>query len=403
MANLIQYVADVAHLNFYDLAPSALDALVLTELSYLLFDDLAPSGFEPAGQLRLADLAEGYFKKFGDKPTSVISHHNRLTLLKSAAATKRYKNIKVLGYVNDYDLDLQKQFAAVTYKWQPGHFHIAFRGTDDSIIGWKEDFHMTYMRVIPAQLAAQSYLTKAMTQLSGIFSISGHSKGGNLALYAASQVSQALQDRIQSVTAFDAPGLHQDLLESSGYRHIEPKIQSFIPQDSIIGMMMTPPRHARIVKSRAAGLLQHDTFNWIIEDKQFALAESLTTNSIQTDQAIKSWTEQLTEDELRDFFDILFGLFLDAGIERIGMADTSSLQQLQTLIAQKKGLPIEQTELLDRLSKQLVDNLIQVRREQLFKTDISGLRNIPEQISSLTKDLSKITASKEKATSQNDH
>lgn len=127
---------------------------------------------------------------------------------------KRYKNLKLFGYVNDIDLEMQKQFAAMVYKINLDTYVIAFRGTDDSIIGWKEDFHMTYMEHVPAQQTAVHYVQKVMKAFpKATFILTGHSKGGNLATYASSQVEPALQDRIKQIYSFDAPGLTIRLLK----------------------------------------------------------------------------------------------------------------------------------------------------------------------------------------------
>ncbi|MDQ0221599.1 DUF2974 domain-containing protein [Streptococcus moroccensis] len=358
MSNLIQYVHETAHLNFYDLEPNEVDALVLTELSYLPFEDIVSPDFT---KVRLFEVTERYFTKHGNKPTSVIVHQNRLNLLKAVAQSKRYKNIKVLAYRNEYDLDLQKQFAAVTFEWRPRHYHVAFRGTDDTIIGWKEDFHLTYMKTIPAQESALSYLQTVINHLSGQFSLSGHSKGGNLAVFAGSQIDEASRNNIESILTFDSPGLNQTILNTEGFLAQAEKIQTYVPQDSIIGMLLEMPTDAIIVKSKATGILQHDTFSWVIRGEQFETVPALTASSLQTKQAIKEWTDQLSEEDLKEFFDTFFGLFLDAGFERIGTFDLENRQRFQTLLANQKGLPIEQKELMDRLSKQLVDGLIQAR------------------------------------------
>ena len=125
-----------------------------------------------------------------------------------------------MGYVNDVDQDIQKQFAALIFKIKPDTYVLVFRGTDDSIVGWKEDFHMTYMAQIPAQKMAARYLQNALENLPGNFILTGHSKGGNLASYAASQMEASLQDRIEAIYSYDSPGLNHSVIESDGYQTV---------------------------------------------------------------------------------------------------------------------------------------------------------------------------------------
>ncbi|WP_153048771.1 Mbeg1-like protein, partial [Streptococcus suis] len=166
---------------------------------------------------------------------------------------------------------------------------------------------------IPAQRAASGYLEKLMMQQGGHFYLAGHSKGGNLALYAACQQAPELQERILAIYPFDAPGLHKKHLDAPGYKNIQDRIHPIIPQNSIVGMMLETPENAQIVQSNTLGILQHISFSWEVDGSDFKLAPALTSDSLQTDQALKTWTASLTDDELRDFFDLFFGIFIKAG------------------------------------------------------------------------------------------
>jgi pimeloyl-ACP methyl ester carboxylesterase len=366
MPTIFDYLKANQYDSFYDKDFTVLDALALTELAYLPFEDLVPAEISVQNYISLQHLAEQFEEKFQGKypPLGMVNAH-RLKLLSYLSSFKRYKHIRALGFANDVSLDSQKQFAAITYQIRPKEYLVVFRGTDDSIIGWKEDFHLTYMKEIPAQLAARDYLKEVLDKLDGKVWLAGHSKGGNLATYAACHVETSIQDRVQKVYSFDAPGLHSSIRNSDNFKAIEGKILSIIPENSIVGMMLETPETDLVVKSKTFGLLQHLMVSWEIEGDQFKVVPKVTEDSIQVDQTLKSWTASLSEEELRDFFDLFFGLFIEAGIYRFGDITVDTPVKIQKLIENRRNLTPEQATMMDRLSRQLIDTRIQVWKDSL--------------------------------------
>ena len=366
MGIIFDYLDQVAYDSIYDTPFNELDMLMLTEITYLPFDQIVSDQMSPDCTCRLFEAAEKV-----PQDLSMLVTKNRLKLLEKAASSTRFKNIKLMGYVNDIDPDVQKQFAAMIFKIKPDSYVLTFRGTDDSIIGWKEDFHMTYMDQVPAQKTAVNYLRKAMDALPGQFILTGHSKGGNLASYAASQIEPEYQERIQSIYSYDAPGLNHSVITSQGYQTISDKIKRYIPQGSIVGMMLETPKQAQIVKSTAiGGLAQHDTFTWQIADQTFVLLDNLNPDSLQVDKTLKNWVDSVSDEELKDFFNLFFGLILDAGISSIN--DLTKLENFNKILAvfeNANALTDEEREMLTRLAKLLVD-----MRYQSWKDDINLLK-----------------------------
>lgn len=385
MGIIFDYLDQVAYDSIYDTPFNELDMLMLTELTYLPFDQIVSDQMSPNCTCRLFEAAEKVTQDL-----SMLVTKNRLKLLEKLASSTRFKNIKLMGYVNDIDPDVQKQFAAMIFKIKPDNYVLTFRGTDDSIIGWKEDFHMTYMDQVPAQKTAVNYLRKAMDALPGQFILTGHSKGGNLASYAASQIEPEYQERIQIIYSYDAPGLNHSVITSQGYQTISDKIKRFIPQGSIVGMMLETPKQAQIVKSTAiGGLAQHDTFTWQISDQTFVLLDNLNPDSLQVDKTLKNWVDSVSDEELKDFFDLFFGLILDAGISSIN--DLTKLENFNKILAvfeNANALTDEEREMLTRLAKLLVD-----MRYQSWKDDINLLKpsklvqEVKENLSEFTKNL----------------
>ena len=357
MGNIFNYLEDIQYDNIYDQPFTELDFLLLTEITYLNYDTIVTDRLELQKASRLIDVPQ-----YMSEVNSLMNTKHRLKLLTQAAIVKRYKNLKLFGYVNDIDLEMQKQFAAMVYKINLDTYVIAFRGTDDSIIGWKEDFHMTYMKEIPAQKHALQYLQDFFAQHPNQKVIlAGHSKGGNLAVYAASQLEPLLQKNIVAVYTFDAPGLHKELTETTGYQNMMEKTKVFVPQGSIIGMMLEIPDKKIVVRSTAlGGIAQHDTFSWQVEDKHFVQLDETNSDSQQVDTTFKEWVETVPDTELQLYFDLFFGIILDAGISSINdLSSFKVIEHIHHLFVQAQSLTPEERETMGRLTQLLIDTRYQ--------------------------------------------
>ena len=357
MSNIFKYLEEVQHDSIYDKPFNELDLLILTELTYLPFDQLVHEDMSPYCDCRLLDLADQV-----PRDLSMMVSKNRLKLLDLAAASTRFKNLKLMGYVNDVDQDIQKQFAALIFKIKPDTYVLVFRGTDDSIVGWKEDFHMTYMDHVPAQRRAACYLQNVMKEFpKGRFLVAGHSKGGNLATYACTYLPDSLFERVDAIYSYDAPGLNRAIIETEGYQRTSPNILRFVPQGSIVGMMLEVPEPATIVKSRAfGGFVQHDAFTWMIEKDKFVTLDQTSPDSQQTDETLKQWVRETSADERKKFFDTFFGIFLDAGITSINdLTDLKQLAKAKEILQNAQDLDPTEREMLERLAKQLIDTRFQ--------------------------------------------
>ena len=357
MSTIFDYLDYVAYDSIYDRPFKELDVLALTELTYLPFDRIVPQGDTTNIEVRLSDAAE-----LVDRTTDFIVTDQHLQLVDVLATSKRFKNVKLLNYVDEYDPDVQKQFAAMIYRLTMDVYLVVFRGTDDTLIGWKEDFHMTYMDHVPSQRRAASYLQHVMKEFpKGRFMIAGHSKGGNLAAYACSYLPDHLIERVDAIYCYDAPGLNKTIIETEGYQRIAHLVHRFVPQDSIVGMMLEVPEPATIVKSRAfGGFAQHDAFNWMVEKDGFVTLDQTSPDSQQTDETLKQWVRETSADERKKFFDTFFGIFLDAGITSINdLMNLKNFSKIKEIFQNAQDLDPTEREMLERLAKQLIDTRVQ--------------------------------------------
>lgn len=357
MSTIFDYLKEVTYDSIYDRPFKELDVLALTELTYLPFGHIVPQGDTTGIPVRLSDAME-----LIDRTTDFIVSNQHLQLVDELASSKRFKNIKLLNYVDEYDPDVQKQFASMTYRLSLDTYLVVFRGTDDTLIGWKEDFHMTYMDHVPAQKRAASYLQNVMKEFpKGHFLVAGHSKGGNLATYACSYLPDSLFARVDAIYSYDAPGLNKAIIETEGYQRTSPYIRRFVPQGSIVGMMLEVPEPTTIVKSRAfGGFAQHDAFTWEIKDYSFVTVSETSPDSQQTDLTLKQWVRETSAEERKKFFDTFFGIFLDAGITSINdLTDLKQLAKAKEILQNAQDLDPTEREMLERLAKQLIDTRFQ--------------------------------------------
>ena len=357
MSTIFDYLDYVAYDSIYDRPFKELDVLALTKLTYLPFDRIVPQGDTTNIEVRLSDAVE-----LVDRTTDFIVTDQHLQLVDVLATSKRFKNLKLLNYVDEYDPDVQKQFAAMTYRLTMDVYLIVFRGTDDTLIGWKEDFHMTYMDHVPSQRRAASYLQHVMKEFpKGRFMVAGHSKGGNLAAYACSYLPDHLIEQVDAIYCYDAPGLNKAIIETEGYQRIAHLVHRFVPQGSIVGMMLEVPEPATIVKSRAfGGFAQHDAFTWMTEKDKFVTLDQTSPDSQQTDETLKQWVREVPDSQLKKFFDTFFGLFLDAGITSINdLRNLKNFSKIKDIFQNAQDLDPTEREMLERLAKQLLDTRVQ--------------------------------------------
>lgn len=355
MPNMLDYIEETKQLTFKERPFNHVDMLVLTELSYLPFDSIVPYELDVNHGLAIGEFQEPVknFRKKQEEDewaTWFMLTHERVDLIDALTSSKRFKDIILYGYVNDINLDNEKQFCAVAYKLNQDTSIVAFRGTDDNLVGWKEDSNMTYMTEVPAQTSARNYLKKVMDTSTDTFQITGHSKGGNLSLYAAYAIDKAYQERIEAVYCFDSPGLHPGQIASEEYQSIKAKVKAYLPQDSVVGMFLDRDRPHNVIKSNARGLMQHSAFSWQIENGDFIYLDDVTKRSHRIDRMFKTWTDTLPEEDLANFWDTFFELLYSTGSETLEDLANDFPKRLNLFLKNKKKLDKTEQEMLMRVA-----------------------------------------------------
>nr|MBR4280226.1 DUF2974 domain-containing protein [Clostridia bacterium] len=301
MANLMDYLVWRGDLPLSAAPWNDVDSLIAATLAYQRYPDEAMLLRDAAVVLSPPPHLEINFVKEGR------------SLLSAAGMTERFAGILIHRAETVTDPERDMQFAAVTLTLPDGVHFIAFRGTDNTIVGWREDFNMAFESPIPAQTAAVDYLSRAAAELTGPIIVGGHSKGGNLAIYAAAHAGADVQSRIRAVYSFDGPGLDDATMASAGYAAIAPRIRAFIPQSSVVGLLLAYHPDYTVVKSDALGLLQHDTFTWQVLGTRFVEVPEVDVSSQLVNQTVHAWLSRVTPEQRRRFVDTLFDLLEATG------------------------------------------------------------------------------------------
>ena len=312
--NIMDYLKMRGDLTFAQSGFNSVDALILSQIAYNNIDSLVSPDFKQ--KITLKELSDCFFAaKDCEKRSNMGAMINPLTpeLLKSAAESRRFGKIKVSGFINKIDEALIEQFSAITYQLESDRYVVALRGTDDTIVGWYEDFNLGYMDEIPAQKDTREYIQAAMAALKGSFIITGHSKGGNLSIKAGMCVPKKSLGRLEAVYNFDGPGFFSPVYKCSEFLQIKDRVFSYFPEFCVVGMMFEYTNQYKIVACSAEGILQHDPFAWNVAGPSFETAPSFDEASEFFHASFNSWAERLAPEERKNFIDTLFDVIYASG------------------------------------------------------------------------------------------
>ena len=326
MGNIFDYLTWRGDLTFTQDPPNAVDALIFSTLTYVGYGETAQRPPESAASLRRC--AEEFFAL--ENPESRVRSKKDMELLRCAAATARFGQCGLCLYRSVLLPEQETQFAAMTFLLDDGSMFLAYRGTDNSLVGWKEDFNMTFQQTIPAQRLAQEYIREAALAHTAPMRVAGHSKGGNLAVFAAARCSPMVRKRILTVYNNDGPGFTKYMIGDPGYNAIVPRIQTYIPQSSVIGMLLEHEEPFIVIRSKSVGIMQHDPYSWEVEGPHFLPVQEVTESSQFLDATIKNWFAGMTNRERNQLVEVLYGLLTTGEVENA--ADIFQPKNIRTYV-----------------------------------------------------------------------
>ena len=322
MANVMDYIKKYGDISFCDMPFGEADNVALCGMYYMPFDKVVSDSFEDE-PVDYKTASDEIFELRGRKHTPV-----GLVLLKNISEQmvlmskyKHFQEMKVVAAVRVYEKAPAVQFEAATFLLPDGKIVVLFKGTDDTLTGWKEDFDILTKKGIPSNRLSIEYLEKAAKNFDGNIIVCGHSKGGFIAQYAALYSSKEVRDRIEVVYNDDGPGFWDySYLESETYAEMLPKYRHFVPQSSFIGMMLAHDNDYEIIKSnQILGPLQHDLNSWQFSGKKLVRAEELTDMGKMNDGVLRDLVGGL-DDESEKVLDTVLDKVL-SGVNQTGLLD----------------------------------------------------------------------------------
>lgn len=306
MGNILNYLHNNANISFKQLPFNVVDSLILSTLSYLPFTKYTSSK-NFTGEIILDKI----------KKDQSLSKEKK-QLFEQAFNGIRYNHLHIYNPVSQNEKETEKQFATNTFVFNDNSIYVAFRGTDSTLVGWKEDLNMGFMDVIPSQIDAVNYLRQIINHFSNykIF-VGGHSKGGNLAVYSAIFINEALQNKIHTIFSHDGPGFRERIFKEENYLKIVDKINKTIPESSLFGLLLENQEKLKIIKSSQFWIFQHDPFSWLVENNDFIYLNETSKLSKSFDSSLNQWLTTLSDSERQKFINTLYEVCKQLDIEKI--------------------------------------------------------------------------------------
>jgi hypothetical protein len=360
MGKILDYIKWRGDLGFSKDPFNDIDALILSLLSYLPLKDIVPEiGIH--GEISLKETASQFLMKFPTDKTKPINStassafdSEVAELLYTAADCSRFADVRLSKFDENTDFVVGRQFAAVTYTFQNAEFGkmVAFRGTDNSLIGWKEDFDLAYMAEIPAQESAYTYLERTIGYFSCKYIVCGHSKGGNLAVYAGTHLKPARQRKLVKIINFDGPGFDFSVTGRAPFSRFENKVINYIPEESLVGMLLETVGEKKVILSSARFMIQHDAFNWEMERSNF-LPGNLSSSAILLDRTLKTWLKEISLSDREQFLAAFFDLLGASEGKVISYDPQDNMKEIKNILVKYSKLNKQTKDLLTHVFESL--------------------------------------------------
>lgn len=370
MGSMLDYLDWRGDLSFAQSPFNEVDNLILSQLAYVNFEGIVPPK-ESNESISIREAAELYFNMYEEATIMNFGFLIRISvpLLKSLGECNRFANARLSKYVNIIDPDEQKQFSAIHIKLSDGTIYIAYRGTDNTIVGWKENFNMSFMMPVPAQLEAVRYLNETIGETNIRLRVGGHSKGGNLAIFSSIMCQSSIKEKIIEVYNNDGPGFDRKMTQSKEYKEMLSRIKTIVPESSVVGMLLEHEEDYHVVKSSKSGFMQHDAMTWEVLGKRFVHVGHITKESKLLDATLKAWVNKMDKEQREQFVDAIAYVFHAANIESLDDLSQSKWKKASEMLIVINHMAPEHKEILTKTLKLLFDEGRRVYKEAKSKGD----------------------------------
>ena len=375
MGNIMDYISWRGDLTFAQSPFNEVDNLILACFSYVNLDRIPAVTRQKGTELK--KLVKEFKKLHTIKELEADKSFIRLApfMMFEMAESVRFGNCVIRNYVNEIVTEAEQQFSAVEIVLDDGTSYISFRGTDDTIIGWKEDFNLS-TGVVPAQERAVEYMQRISDKASGMLRVGGHSKGGNLAIYG-SVMCKSAHDKILEIYSNDGPGFSKEFQESPETAEMMPKIIRIIPEYSIIGTLLEHEKQPIIVASTSRGLLQHDGFSWEVQGPGLVRRDSLNKTALRFIEILHKWIDGMDTEQKRLLIEDLFATLQASGYENLSEVQSGGIKSLAAMVKRLDKFAPESRGMMQELLTAICGGWL----EQLQENTKDKLSAIPQSFS----------------------
>lgn len=377
METIIDYLENYGNVSFLEKPFNDVDSLVLCQFSYLKFEGLVPEVKDKRPFLDIKELKEKETE--GNLFADERYEKDNRALFEGILSGKRFGTLKLNYYVNEIDVEKQIQFSAVTFALADGSFYVAFRGTDETIVGWKEDFNLAFSKPVPGQLCSVKYLNYVGRREKGTLYTGGHSKGGNLAVYAAMNCKKEIQERIVQIYSHDGPGFRPEILQKCGYEAVADRIIKILPHSSMIGMLLESHENYQVIASKSFGLMQHNPFNWRVEDDHFVYVDDIYSGRKFIDSTLNEWILSMDDEHIRAFVDTLFNVIEASKADNLIDFTADWKKSMNNVMAAMKEVDEPTREIIKKIIRSLFDMASERAKQEIQSKAESELLKLSEK------------------------
>ena len=354
MPNIIDYIEWRGDLSFENSPINEIDDIIFSRFSYIPFKCIELKDIDTIGDiaLKMKDLDIDNYLWDDDK-----------VFLQKIGNCKRFKNIKVSDYIEIFDKAAEKQFAAITLWIQDSKKYISFRGTDSSLVGWKEDLNMGFRKDVPSQKEAVKYLDSIANKYKDNLIVGGHSKGGNLAVYSAVFCKDNVKDRIERVINADGPGFDNSVILTNNYKKMLNRIQTYIPQSSIVGRLLEHEEEYQVVKSVQKGIMQHDIYSWEIEPTKLIRIPTVTNNSEIFNGIVSDWLKNTTPKQRENFINVIYEIIMETQAQKTSDFRVETVKKIAIILNGYRNVSGEDKKEIEQMVKLLLESTFKILKE----------------------------------------
>lgn len=366
MANVCEYIKWRGDLSLNQSKFNEIDNLILSRFSYFPFDKIIKEN----EVVTIKELSERFNQQ--DITKLPILWKNDVDLFPLMGKSKRFGEMLATKYMNIIDVEKEKQFSAITVLMPDNTIFVSYRGTDNTIVGWKEDLNMSFKSHIASQISAKKYLEIiAQEYPDKKIRIGGHSKGGNIAVYAATFTTREIKNRIINVYNNDGPGFCEDVIETPEYQEMIEKVHTYIPQSSVIGRLMNHREKYTVVESVQKGIMQHDLYSWQVLGKEFVTLEEVTNGSVFVDKTIKGWLEDVEPAKREQVIDVVFDILNATDAQTMKELKSNWFSSARIILTSYKNIDNETKDMI----WQTLNALFKIAKNNIFE----DLPKLPEK------------------------